>query len=59
MLAVGAIFFPLFLYNPHSVVNLSMVTTVPKAPDKPEVQLQFSEPLDLKEKSILLIPNQS
>lgn len=36
-----------------------MVTIVPKAPDKPKVQLQFSEPLNLKEKSTLLIPNQS
>ena len=49
ILAVGAIFLPLLFYNPHPATSLSMVTTVPKAPDKPEVQLQLSQSSTIEE----------
>lgn len=53
ILSVGAIFLPLLFHNPHPTSSLSMVATVPKAPDKLEVQLQLSEPIMLKEKATL------
>lgn len=62
ILAVGAIFLPLLFHNPHPTTSLSMVTTVPKAPDKLEVQLQLSEPTMLEEKATskaIPIPSQS
>lgn len=39
VLAIGTIFLPLLFHDPHPTTSLSMVTTIPRAPDKPEAQL--------------------
>ncbi|WP_304985222.1 SPOR domain-containing protein [Coxiella-like endosymbiont] len=62
ILAVGTIFLPLLFHNPYPTTSLSMVTTVPKAPDKLEMQLQLSESTMLQEKAIskaIPIPSKS
>ncbi|MFW0089118.1 MAG: SPOR domain-containing protein [Coxiella endosymbiont of Haemaphysalis japonica] len=50
ILAIGAIFLPLLFHDPHPTVSSSMITTTPRAPDKPEAQLQLSQSLMAKEK---------
>ena len=50
VLAIGAIFLPLLFHDSHPTASLSMVTTVPRAPDKPETQLQLSQSLMTEEK---------